>query len=147
MRVIVDNSYLNCKKSEIYKAKVKLKKISIDEVLDNITKSCWNYNIQYKIILKNPHMLLMELTGERKKFLFKYHKKDKVLLKDYEEFLNCLEGCNVHRGIYITTGFFEEQINKYEANILFKKVQKIDVIKFIKKQLDINRISFLEYLP
>lgn len=128
-------------KTEFYK--MKLKKVSINEISDNITKSCWNYNIQYEMILKDSHTLLIDLIGKEKEILLKYHKKDIITKNDYEGFINCLENYEIERGIYITTGFF----GKHIYDNLHKKVKKIDVKKFIKKQPNIDKLSFLQYLP
>ncbi|NMM63243.1 hypothetical protein HBE96_11245 [Clostridium sp. P21] len=147
MRGLLEKWGFSGEKSELYRAKTKLKKVSINEVLNNITKSCWNYNIQYEIILKNSDKLIIKLIGREKKLLLKYHKKDSIMMRDYEEFLNWLEHCKIERGIYIATGFFEKKIYSDECNLFHNKVKKIDVEKFIKKQMNIDRLSFLEYLP
>lgn len=147
MSNIVDKAYLKLKKDEAYKAKYKLKRINIDMITENITKNCWNYNIHYNIILKNSDFVIIKLTGAERTILFKYHKKEKVLLQEYETFLECLNQHDIERGIYITTGVFDEKINKYIDTSFYKKVQKIDGIKFMKKQFSIEQLSFLEYLP
>ncbi len=147
MEYPLDKSYFNWKRSKLYKDKIKLKKISISEITENITKNCWNYNIQYQIILKNSDILLIKLIAKEKKLLLKYHKKDIIMLRDYEKFLNYLENYDVYRGIYITTGFFEKQTYINVNNIFHKKVKKIDAYKFIRKQINISKLNFLEYLP
>ncbi|AWI07015.1 hypothetical protein [Clostridium drakei] len=128
-------------KTEFYE--MKLKKVSINEISDSITKSCWNYNIQYEMILKDSNTLLIDLMGKEKEILLKYHKKDIITKNDYEGFINYLESYEIKRGIYITTGFFE----KYMYNNLHKKIKKIDIKKFIKKQPNIDKLNFLQYLP
>jgi hypothetical protein len=147
VKYLLDKSYFNWKKTKLYKAKIKLKKISISEISDNITRNCWKYNIQYQIILKSSDTLLIKLIGKEKKLLLKYHKKDVVMFTDYERFLNCLENYELERGIYITTGFFKKQTYNNINNIFHKRVKKIDADKFIRKQINISKLSFLEYLP
>lgn len=144
---IVEKAYLRIRQDELYRRKLKLKKINIDSITEDITKDCWNYNIQYEIFLKTSNLLIIKLIGTERTILFKYHKKDRVLLRDYREFLNRLDICKVERGIYITTGVFEENINKDEKGIFGKRVKKVDGIKLIKRQLKFNKLSFLEYLP
>lgn len=147
MKYLLDKSYFNWKKAELYKAKIKLKKISINEILYIIDKNCWNYNIQYQIISKSSDMLFIKFIAKEKKILLKYHKKDIIMFKECQEFLNCLENYQVDKGIYITTGFFEKQASKNISDIFHKRVKKIDGDKFIRKQINISELSFLEYLP
>lgn len=147
MSGVVDGIYLKIRENELYRGKLKLKKIGMDYIVKNITKSCWSYNIQYEVFLKTSNMLVIKLAGREETVLFKYHKKDKVLLSDYNNFLYYLDNCNIKRGVYITTGVFEENINKDLRSILNKRVKRIDGIKLIKKQLRTDKLSFLEYLP
>lgn len=147
MNSLIDKAYTNSKEQEIYRGKAQLKKINIDVIAENITKSCWNYNIQYQIFLKTSNLLIMKLIGIEKTTLFKYHRKQKVSLRDYEEFLRYLDICNIEKGIYITTGIFEESINKSIKSIFGRRVQRVDGVKLIKRQLRANQLSFLEYLP
>lgn len=147
MSNILDKAYIKLKKDEAYKAKCKLKRINIDMITENITKNCWNYNIGYNIILKNSEFVIIKLTGAEKTVLLKYHKKEKISLQEYKTFLECLDHHDVERGIYITIGIFDEKVNKYIDTGLHKKVQKIDGIKFMKKQFSVEQLSFLEYLP
>lgn len=140
--------YKSCftgQKTEFYK--MKLKKVSISEISDNITKSCWNYNIQYEMILKDSHTLLIDLIGREKEILLKYHKKDIITENDYERFMSYLESYEIERGIYITTGFFQKPIYNNLHNYLHRRIKKIDIEKFIKKQPNIDKLSFLQYLP
>lgn len=147
MSNIVERAYLKLKKDEVYRVKSKLKRINIEMITENITKNCWNYNIDYNIILKNSDLVIIKLSGSERTILFKYHKKEKVLLQEYKTFLEYLNQYDIERGIYITTGVFDEKVNKYTDNIYYKKVQKVDGIKFMKKQFSIDQLSFLEYLP
>lgn len=147
MNNIIDTAYLKIRGDELYKGKVELKKINIEVVKENITKNCWNYNIQYEIFLKTSNLLIIKLIGREKTILFKYHKKDRVALRDYQDFLNYLEIYSIEKGVYVTTGVFENNISKNIDNILNRRVKKVDGIKLIKRQLKVNGLSFLEYLP
>ena len=124
MSNLIDKVHIKLKKDEFYKGKAKLEKLNIDVVTENITKNCWNYNIQYKIFLKTSNLLIIKLTGKEKTILFKYDIKERVLLKDYEEFLKYLDIYNIEKGVYITTGIFEDTINKSAKNIFSRKGAK-----------------------
>lgn len=147
MNTLIDKAYTRLRKEELYKGKVQLKKLNTDMVKENITKNCWNYNIQYEVFLKTTNLLIIKLIGKEKTILFKYHRKEKISLRDYEEFLQCLDIYNIGKGIYVTTGIFEDNINKNIKSIFDRRIQKVDGIKLIKKQLGVNQLNFLEYLP
>lgn len=133
--------------NKVNKLKLKLNRIKIDAITRNITQSCWNYNIQYKILLKTSDLLLIKLIGDNKRVLLKYHKKNKVELREYEKFLYDLDQFNVEKGVYITTGIFDCKIDEYDSGIFNRKVQRINNTKFIRRQASLDKLSFLEYLP
>jgi hypothetical protein len=144
---ILKKIYLRLKKYKFKVIRESLNEVDIDKITKGITKECWNYNIQYRIILKTSNFLIIKLTGQDKVTLLKYHKKEKVILWEYESFLQYLKKYDVNTGIYITTGTFEERINRCKIKVFNIKVYRVDGYKFIRRQNSIGRLSFLEYFP
>lgn len=158
MLTLLDSIYFKLRKEEIEKACTKFKRIKIDTILQSLTKHCWEYNIQYRIIIKTSSLLTIKLSGNRETVVFKYHKADMVRKKETDFFMSELDEHSASKGFYVTTGRFE----KKEKNISRKKFLKKDVIledgfTFIKGQLgvkgtalssfQVDKFNFFKYLP
>lgn len=150
--------YFTLKKKEIKKARIRMKKISIDDILDLIIKNCEDKSVEYKILEKNHDTIAIDLFGKKEKVLLKYHKSDMVFKEDYNEFINKLKREHVDKGIYVTTGLFETEIHKRENRLLYlKKIVLDDYYCFFKKQIrlfgkadaifDKKQLNFYRYLP
>lgn len=150
--------YFILKKKEIKKARIRIKKIPIDDILKLIIKNCEDRSVRYKILEKNHDTICIDLFGKKEKVLLKYHKSDMVFREDYNEFINKLKREHVDKGIYITTGLFEAEIHKNENKLLYlKKILLDDYYCFFKKQIrlfgkadtvfDKKQLNFYRYLP
>lgn len=153
-----DKMYSNIRKEEIKKAKLKLKNINTNTILQCITKECWNNNIQYNVIFKSSPFLIVELTGIREKIFIGYHKTTSVGVNNLKRFIRFMEQQGVSKGVYISTGVFNDKTYKYLEQCHFQKnIQLEDNFSFIKKQLGLtvscknafksNEIKFYKYLP
>lgn len=154
----LNNLFYKINKNAIDRAIIKLKKIPIDVVMENITKNCWKYGIQLEVIIKNKNELVVKLSGRKQVFLLKFQKAVMVFTEEYNEFVNTANILNVNKAIYITTGVFQQEIYKLNHLMIFSaKVLLQDNYKFIKKQIWINKkfnynlkyknIEFYRYLP
>lgn len=154
---VVDRVYTNMRRNEIHKAKWILRKIKINMVEDIITNACWKFGIQYKIVFKTSNIILMDLKGNKTHFILEYHRCNIVEMKNFNIFINVMFQYNVDKGIYITTGTFENKIVKLCDDANFANVRLVDNFKFIKEQLGIcgraadifkkSRLNFYRYLP
>lgn len=158
MNSFINKIYLIIRKKEIFKAKIKLKKVKTDLVLKVLTKICWNCGIQYEIIIKRYDVLILKLTGKKENIIFKYHKTDMVFMEDYQRFLNYIDEYSAQKGVYITTGVFENKILSDLNHFIFNdKVKLVDCISFIRYQLGLfndtykaftkDTLKFYRYLP
>lgn len=158
MSQILDNIYENMREKEVHVAKVRLKKINVDSIHQNISKSCWHYGIKDEVIIKNNEMLLIKLTGEKRTMILKYHKTDVVLWDELEKLMKVMEFQGVERAVYITTGIFDAGIKEYSSQSnLASSLQLVDCVKFVRKQLGLmgsvskcitkDKICFMEYMP
>lgn len=157
MQRVFDSVYLKLRKEEIEKARFRLKNIKMDSVLQNITKSCWKFNLPYEIYLKTKDCVVIKLLGLSESVLIKYHNRDLVSISDINAFINEIDGTGADRGIYITTGRFK--IRKKYVSLLEKEKNIIleDGTSFIIEQLGIqgrveealkeNRLKFYKYFP
>lgn len=159
MTELFNKIYLKLHFSEIKIAKLILRKVSIEDIYSNISKSCWLYGIQQQIILKNSDRLIIELISISKKhrLILEYHRCEMVFEDDYDIFENYLCRYDVKKGVYITTGIFEEYLFKKSRHNFQNNIKLIDGTDFVIKQLCINKntngrinkntLSFLKYLP
>ncbi|MFL0246487.1 hypothetical protein [Candidatus Clostridium stratigraminis] len=155
---ILDSLYYQLKKDEIEKASTILKMIDIETIFQNLSKLCWNYNIQWETIIKTNYLLKLKLSGDNQVVMFKYHKTDMVTLGQIDLFLNELDKTKSNKGFYITTGKFE-RINRKNLKVNLKKKDLIleDNFIFIKNNPGligrakddsmIKKINFYKYLP
>lgn len=155
---ILDSLYYQLKKDEIEKASTILKMIDIETIFQNLSKLCWNYNIQWETIIKTNYLLKLKLSGHNQVVMFGYHKTDLVTLEQIDLFLNEIDKAKASNGFYITTGKFERK-NKRNNKFSLKKKDLIleDSFIFIKNNLGligrakddfmIKKINFYKYLP
>lgn len=149
--------YYKLRKKEIEKAKVRLKKMKIDTILQCLTKECWKYGIQFELIIKTNEYFTISLLGRKKRFLLKYHNSDMVFFEDFNKFVFDVEMSGPSKALYITTGVFEPKIIKQHSGMLFNRRIKIyDNLMFIKSQLGLTdtvelfskkQLKFFNYLP
>lgn len=154
---LLDKLYMMLKKEQIDKAVLKFKKIDINIVYELLTKNCWKYGIQYEVIIKTKDLIEVRLYSEREEILFKFHKTPIVFIGEYNNFIDRLRACKVRKGIYITTGVFEEIILKsHSKRFEGRKVILEDNFHFLKKQiwlkykgkpLKFKELQFYKYLP
>lgn len=151
--------YLKLHFKDIKISKLILRKVSIEDIYLNINKSCWLYGIQQQIILKNSDRLIIELISASKKhkILLTYHRCEMVFEDDYDMFENYLYKYDIKKGIYITTGIFEESLFKKSKHNFEKNIKLLDGTDFVIKQLctiknpngriSKKTLNFLRYLP
>jgi hypothetical protein len=158
MRTLLNKVYYKLRKEEIEKASTRFKRIKIDTILEMLTKICWKYNIQYKVIIKASDMLTIKLIGNRETVVFKYHKTDMVLKDDVDFFMNELDENKAHKGVYLTTGRFEQLKGLRCRDLVTKKDCMLeDGFVFIKRHIGlrgkavrkfkIDKLNFFKYLP
>ncbi|WP_125152870.1 hypothetical protein [Clostridium rectalis] len=150
--------YFSARRQEIVKAKSILKRIEIEDILNNISKVCWDSGIEYEIILKNSQQLFLKIIGKRESILFKFSKKDMIFIEEFENFIGELYKNDINKAVYITTGVFDMNIRK-RCSVMptYRKIKLIDKYDFIKDQLGIygkaedefkvNRLKLFKYLP
>ncbi|WP_027626747.1 hypothetical protein [Clostridium lundense] len=155
---IYDKVYFKLREKEVHKAKVIIKRLDIEEVNKRISKICWSSGIEYEIILKNSEILLLLLKGNKDKVLLKFEKKDMVFLEEFDSYLNFFYKYSANKGVYITTGVFEEKIkNRCSIISIYKKIKLVDKYNLIKDQLGIKgkatdeikggKLNLYKYLP
>jgi hypothetical protein len=158
MLALLGSLYRQLKKEEIEKASTILKRMKIDTILQNLSKLCWKYNIQYEIIFKTNDTLSLKLSGNTEIVVFKYHKVEVVYREEVDFFLNELDENNANKGFYITTGEFATKNKSSIKSMPYKKdVILEDGFTFIKnnlgikgraeKDFKINKLNFFKYLP
>jgi hypothetical protein len=151
MKGIINFLYFTIRRKEVRAAQAKLNKIKISGIMQNISKTCWNYSIKDEIIIKNENVLIVKLTGDKKTILLKYHKTDMADPDAFESLFTLMQSLEIDRAVYIATGSFDKKIHKY------KNIKSVDGIKFIRGQLGLSgrawkritrdKICFAQYMP
>ncbi|MCM8711865.1 hypothetical protein M2651_12745 [Clostridium sp. SYSU_GA19001] len=158
MAQLLDFLYYKLREKEIERARIQLKIIKIDTILKYLTKICWKSNIDYKIIIKTSDMLIIRFTGIKETVLFKYHKAEMVLKEEMNFFVSKLDENKAHKGVYITTGKFEQTISYSRQNLFIKRnIMFKDGYSIIKEHMcilgensdiiEVNKFNFIKYLP
>lgn len=158
MRTLLNKVYYKLRKEEIERASTRFKRIKIDTILLILTKICWKYNIQYEIMIKTSDMLTIKLIGNQETVMLKYHKTDMVLKDDVDFFMNELDENKAHKGVYLTTGRFEQPKGFRCRDLVIKKDCMLeDSFVFIKRHIGIrgkaasnfkiDKLNFFKYLP
>jgi hypothetical protein len=137
---VVDNLYNVVRKKEIIRLRKIIRNLKVDLFYAALTKGCWKFGIQYEILVKNIDVLEIKLRRGKKELIIKFHKTLMVFMEDYDRFLATLKRYEVSRGIYITTGVFEQKIiNSYRRGVSFdNKVKLEDMTSFGRGQLGWN---------
>lgn len=157
MQRVFDSMYLKLRKEEIEKARFRIKKIKIDSVLQNITKSCWKFNLPYEIYIKTKDCVVIKLFGLNESVLIKYHNSEVVFINEINAFLNEMDETNADRGIYITTGRFRMS-KKYMyslgkvKNIILENgtsfiINQLGIQGRVEEELKETRLDFYKYFP
>lgn len=158
MSALLNKIYYKLRKEEIEKASTRFKRIRIDTIQQSLSKLCWEYNIQYEIMIKTSDMLTIKLSGNRETVLFKYHNTKMVIRDDVDFFMNELDENKAHRGVYLTTGKFEKIQGQRCRGLGIKNDCMLeDSFSFIKRHLGIrgkasrrfkiDKLNFFKYLP
>ncbi|WP_300346901.1 hypothetical protein [Clostridium sp.] len=146
--------FLNSKKIE--KSLIKFKKISIKKVTEIMIRDFTKSNAQYEVLKINNHELLVEVINGKKKTLIIFHKVLAVTLCDYERFSHLVEERACNKGVYITTGVFQEDVyHKTYMDNFNRHIKVLDGKQFIIKQkwirkknnnhITYDRISFKDF--
>ncbi|WP_052447376.1 hypothetical protein [Clostridium polynesiense] len=148
------------RKEHLDKAFIKFKKITIDTVQDLITKNCWEYGLQYEIMIKTPLTLEIAVIGRNKTHYLRFHKAPMIFKEDYIRFESLINNSSYDRGYYITNGVFEGCLEKMNHNGNFfrrgriKLVDKGDFLvgqHWIKQSsfeaFKFKKLNFYKYLP
>jgi hypothetical protein len=150
--------YYKLRKEEIDRATIKLKRMKIDTMLQNLSRICWKNNVKYHVIIKTGEVLTILLSGYSERVVFKFHKADLVSRKEMDLFLNEIDEYRAQRGFYVTTGGFEKikdyKIRKlplkkdtsFEDNIMFLKGQ-LGISKRLSENFTETKIDLFRYLP
>lgn len=137
MLSLIDSLYCSIRKDEIRKLRKIMRRLTVENFFEALTKSCWEFGIQYEILIKNNDLLELKLSGLRRQNIVRFHRCDMVFTDDYERFINTLVRNDVNKGIYITTGVFEFKIVKSHKKLTpsNRKVRLEDCISFCRKQM------------
>ncbi|WP_139905497.1 hypothetical protein [Clostridium thermarum] len=140
---VVDNFYCAVRKKEIIRLKKIINNLKVDTFYLSLTKGCWKFGIQHEILLKNAGVLEIKLYRGRKALIIKFHKTATVFMGDYERFLDMLKRHGINKGVYITSGVFEQKIiNSYRRRLRSdNKVKLEDMTRFGRGQLGWSRRS------
>jgi hypothetical protein len=156
---VFDKLYSLIRKEELKKSETMLKKMKIETLFDILSKDCWEYGIQYDVLLKRTDTLEIKMKGRKQHIVLKFHKTNRVSLESYLRFLRILTLSEGQRGVYITTGVFEEHIweQHKRKGALEKRVIIEDSFHFLRSQIGLannsedifinNRLMFYKYLP
>lgn len=129
---------LNSKKIE--KALMKLRKISIKKVSEIIITECIRENLEYEVIKKNNNEFLIAVGSNRKKSLLMFHKVLAVTIYDYDRFSHLMQDKGINKGIYITTGVFQQDVyNRTYTDKFINHIKLLDGKEFVVKQRWIKR--------
>ncbi|MPQ43359.1 hypothetical protein [Clostridium tarantellae] len=154
--LLIKKIYFTFNKDKLERAKMKLRKISINKVQFLIEKQCKNLNINYLILVKEKNNLVFKLKVKNKNIILKFHKDLAITLSDYNNFMTVFNKEDGYRGYYVTTGVFHHDIySKNYLEIIRKKIDIIDGNKFLLNQkwfksfnynnFNYNDISFNKY--
>lgn len=124
---------LNSKNIE--KSLIKFRKISVKKISEIILRECHRENLNYEVIRNDNHEFLIEIRKRKRKTLILFHKTLAVTLYDYEKFSHMVANREVNKGVYITTGVFQEDVyHKTYIDSFTKHIKIFDGKKFIINQ-------------
>ncbi|WP_415344429.1 restriction endonuclease [Clostridium perfringens] len=119
---------------------MKFRKISIKKVSQIIIKECIKEKLNYEIIEKNNNEFIVEISSSRKKTLIVFHKALAVTIYDYYKFIRLIQDREIDKGVYITTGVFQQDVyNMAETDRFINRIKLLNGKDFVVKQRWIKR--------
>ncbi|PWX72752.1 restriction endonuclease [Clostridium perfringens] len=132
--------YVLMNSKNIEKSLMKFRKISIKKVSQIIIKECIKEKLNYKIIEKNNNEFIVEISSSRKKTLIVFHKALAVTIYDYYKFIRLIQDREIDKGVYITTGVFQQDVyNMAETDRFINRIKLLNGKDFVVKQRWIKR--------
>lgn len=132
--------YVLMNSKNIEKSLMKFRKISIKKVSQIIIKECIKEKLNYEIIEKNNNEFIVEISSSRKKTLIVFHKALAVTIYDYYKFISLIQDREIDKGVYITTGVFQQDVyNMAETDRFINRIKLLNGKDFIVKQRWIKR--------
>ena len=132
--------YVLMNSQNIEKSLMKFRKISIKKVSQIIIKECIKEKLNYEIIEKNNNEFIVEISSSRKKTLIVFHKALAVTIYDYYKFIRLIQDREIDKGVYITTGVFQQDVyNMAETDRFINRIKLLNGKDFVVKQRWIKR--------
>ncbi|WP_415305866.1 hypothetical protein [Clostridium perfringens] len=132
--------YVLMNSKNIEKSLMKFRKISIKKVSQIIIKECIKEKLNYEIIEKNNNEFIVEISSSRKKTLIVFHKALAVTIYDYYKFIRLIQDREMDKGVYITTGVFQQDVyNMAETDRFINRIKLLNGKDFVVKQRWIKR--------
>ena len=132
--------YVLMNSKNIEKSLMKFRKISIKKVIQIIIKECIKEKLNYEIIEKNNNEFIVEISSSRKKTLIVFHKALAVTIYDYYKFIRLIQDREIDKGVYITTGVFQQDVyNMAETDRFINRIKLLNGKDFVVKQRWIKR--------
>lgn len=132
--------YVLMNSKNIEKSLMKFRKISIKKVSQIIIKECIKEKLNYEIIEKNNSEFIVEISSSRKKTLIVFHKALAVTIYDYYKFIRLIQDRDIDKGVYITTGVFQQDVyNMAETDRFINRIKLLNGKDFVVKQRWIKR--------
>ncbi|HII4499839.1 TPA: hypothetical protein ACY4SM_001851 [Clostridium perfringens] len=132
--------YVLMNSKNIEKSLMKFRKISIKKVSQIIIKECIKEKLNYEIIEKNNNEFIVEISSSRKKILIVFHKALAVTIYDYYKFIRLIQDRDIDKGVYITTGVFQQDVyNMAETDRFINRIKLLNGKDFVVKQRWIKR--------
>ncbi|EGT0692439.1 hypothetical protein GW965_06405 [Clostridium perfringens] len=132
--------YVLMNSKNIEKSLMKFRKISIKKVSQIIIKECIKEKLNYEIIEKNNNEFIVEISSSRKKTLIVFHKALAVTIYDYYKFIHLIQDREIDKGVYITTGVFQQDVyNMAETDRFINRIKLLNGKDFVVKQRWIKR--------
>ncbi|HBZ6547893.1 TPA: restriction endonuclease [Clostridium perfringens] len=132
--------YVLMNSKNIEKSLMKFRKISIKKVSQIIIKECIKEKLNYEIIEKNNSEFIVEISSIRKKTLIVFHKALAVTIYDYYKFIRLIQDREIDKGVYITTGVFQQDVyNMAETDRFINRIKLLNGKDFVVKQRWIKR--------
>lgn len=132
--------YVLMNSKNIEKSLMKFRKISIKKVSQIIIKECIKEKLNYEIIEKNNSEFIVEISSSRKETLIVFHKALAVTIYDYYKFIRLIQDREIDKGVYITTGVFQQDVyNMAETDRFINRIKLLNGKDFVVKQRWIKR--------
>ena len=132
--------YVLMNSKNIEQSLMKFRKISIKKVSQIIIIECIKEKLNYEIIEKNNNEFIVEISSSRKKTLIVFHKALAVTIYDYYKFIRLIQDRKIDKGVYITTGVFQQDVyNMAETDRFINRIKLLNGKDFVVKQRWIKR--------